>query len=127
MNTEGNNETTKGIDVEQHPVDTSVLSSAELKSLEDGLKGLWERVRRAGEMIVQLREEKVSLHARVQELETQVHGLDRELLKRDSQLKEIAAQKAVAESKEGFIVSNGEREALASRVKDLLARIDAYL
>lgn len=113
--------------MEQHPVDTSVLTSTELKSLEDGLKSLWERVRSAGEMIVRLREERVSLHARIQELETQVHGLDRELLKKDNQLKEVTAQKAVVETKEGFMMANGEREALASKVKDLLARIDAYL
>jgi chromosome segregation ATPase len=127
LNTAGNNETTKGLDVEQHPVETSVLTSTELKSLEDGLRTLWERVRHAGEVIVQLREERVSLHARVHELETQMRGLDRELLKRESQIKEITAQKVVVEPKEGFLMANGEREALVSRVKDLLARIDAYL
>ncbi len=127
MNTAANNYITKGLDVEQHPVEKSVLASSEVQSLEDGLKGLWERVRSAGEMVVQLREEKASLHARVQELESRLQGLDRELLKRENQLKEVTASKAAAESKEGFLVANGEREAFVSKVKDLLARIDAYL
>lgn len=127
MSTAGNNQITKGLDVEQHPVDKSVLASSEVKSLEDGLKGLWERVRSAGEIVVQLREEKINLYARVQELELQVQELGRELLKKENQLKEAFASKAAAETKEGFMMANGEREAFVSKVKELLARIDAYL
>ena len=127
MSTLDEHESAKGLNVEQYPVDASVLTTTELQSLETGLRTLWERVRQAGGMIAQLREEKTSLKNHVQGLEAQILGLDQELLKREGQIKELVARKVVLEPKEGFVLANGEREALTSRLKDLLARIDAYL
>lgn len=113
--------------MEHQPTDNPAPESAELQSLEAGLKKLWERVRQSGEAIVDLRQERSSMRGRIQELESQVRTLEQEIAKREVHIKDLAARHVEAQSREGFIVGNGEREAFMTRLKDLLARIDAYL
>lgn len=97
----------------------------QLAHIEESLKVLWEKVRRAGEVITQLREERQALQAQVGLLQQEVARLREELAQKDQQLQRLAA--GVQEAKNAAILSNGERAQLAARVKELLARIDAYL
>lgn len=97
----------------------------QLAHIEESLKVLWEKVRRAGEVIVQLREEKQALQAQVSVLQQEIARLREELAAKDQQLQRAAA--GVHEAKAAALISNGERAQLAAKVKELLARIDAYL
>ena len=47
--------------VEQAPVPTPAMQPADTRAIESALKGLWERVRLAGELVQQLREERQAL------------------------------------------------------------------
>jgi uncharacterized coiled-coil DUF342 family protein len=99
-------------------------AAGDVRSVESALQALWERVRRAGELIRQLREERRALLTQVEQLRTEVQHLQIELAHKDQLLGSIPA---AANSNAGKVFANGEREALAQKVKDLLARIDAYL
>jgi peptidoglycan hydrolase CwlO-like protein len=97
--------------------------SRDSKPLEDAFRGLWERVTRAGELIQNLREDRKALALQVEQLRNEIRTLQDELQKKDAQLRQT---KVDAESA-SVLLANGEREALAVRVKELLSRIDAYL
>jgi hypothetical protein len=88
--------------------------------LENGLRVLWEKVKRAGELIGSLREENGALRARCDQLEMELRKLQTELQKREQQTARVAHEA-------GTVISNGEKEALAARVKELLGKIEAYL
>jgi len=105
---------------------TTIPPPSDLRSVENSLRGLWDRVRQAGELISSLKEERGALQSQLQELEARVQHLTREVQQRDEALRFQAAEKRASEAN-GIMVANGEREAMAARLKDLLARIDAYL
>lgn len=95
----------------------------QLSVIESSIKELWEKVRLAGETIIRLREEKALLEEQNTHLEAEVSRLRSEVAAREQRLQSMAASQAKAAS----AISNGEREQLATKVKELLARIDAYL
>ena len=96
------------------------------RSLENSLKALWDRVRKASEVIAQLREDKRVLTSRVAELESQVRHVQAELARKTQAEAAGDSQGAGARRGSGAL-DNGEREALAGRLKDLLAKLDSYL
>lgn len=99
-------------------------ASGDVRSVENALKALWERVRRAGDLIQQLREERQALLTQVEQLRTEVQHLQNELSRKEQILVSMPSSR---EGDAARVFGNGEREALAQKVKDLLARIDAYL
>jgi len=113
--------------LEQDPVNNQVSSIGDVTSLEEGLQMLWERVRLAGEAVIRLKDERKSLQTHVTALEEQSRKLQAELQKKDEQLRALgAAQQQLQERGTGFL-SNGEREAMETRLRDLLSRLEAYL
>ncbi len=101
----------------------------QLANIESQIKTLWEKAQQAGELIARLRREKRELQAQNDQLEHDVVKLRTEMSARDQQIQKLTATQAFAanESKSTAILANGEREALTLKVKELLARIDAYL
>jgi len=111
--------------VDEHPVDISTALAGDARSLENGLKELWARVRRAAELIARLREEKRALEVKVGEMENELHRLQQEVSKRDQLIAKIKVEQGGA--KPAAVVADGDRDALAARVKELLVKLDAYL
>ena len=93
------------------------------RSVESALKTLWERVQGAGNLIQQLREERQALLSQVDQLRAEVQHLQQDLSRKEQLMKTMT----VSQGQSGAVFTNGEREVLARRVKDLLAKIDAYL
>jgi hypothetical protein len=102
---------------------TDAIAQGEPDGLESGLRGLWDRVKRAGELIAALREENAQLHVRAEQLERELRRVQVELQKKDHALLETEAGRAAGDA----VLSNGEREALIVRVRELLTRIEGYL
>lgn len=94
--------------------------------MESGLRSLWEKVKRAGELIGKLREENRSLHAKVDQLDAELRRVQSELQKRDQTIKELNLSQTTVKAS-GAVFPDGEREALVLRVRDLLSRIESYL
>lgn len=96
--------------------------------MDQALKGLWERVRRAGDIIQQLREERRALLSQVEQLRGDMQQLQEELARKDQMLRKAQSERAVpAAASEAVSLSNGDREAMARKVKELLHKLDAYL
>ena len=99
----------------------------QLANIESQVKALWEKAQQAGVLIARLREEKKALQADSEQLEQEVKKLRSDLMAREDQLQKLAAIQPGPEPKSTPTISNGEREQLTAKVKELLARIDAYL
>ena len=110
--------------MDQLSTEAAQTMHVDVKTVEVGLKVLWDRVRRASEVIAQLREEKVSLIAKAEQLQTEISMLQGEIARRDELVKTLtASQSAPGQA----LVANGEREVIALRVKELLAKLNSYL
>ncbi|MBI5470978.1 MAG: hypothetical protein HY961_01390 [Ignavibacteriae bacterium] len=95
----------------------------QLANIESQIKTLWEKAQQAGDVINRLREERHQLQTKVDQLEQELGRLRSELRTREQQVQNLSA----TESKGAPAFSNGEKEQLTAKVKELLARIDAYL
>lgn len=104
------------------------MSPQNVQAIESSLQLLWERAKKAGELIERLREEKRELQSRATELELQVQTLVDELAGKSETLKQLqGAVTRANEIRQDQVFENGEREVLTARLKELLAKIDAYL
>ena len=106
--------------VEPQTVDATSGMPGDAKPVETGLKSLWESVRRAADAIARLRDEK-------RELQTTVERMEKELLQLRQAVAQLRRQSAEQSSAGGPVVPAGERDQLAARVKELIAKLDAYL
>ena len=107
--------------------DVSVSSPAEGYTIELALKSLWDKVRRAAEVIARLRVENSQLQAAVAQMQRELLQLKEDLIKREQEIRKLSAEKAEIQSARTSGFSNGEREALSARVKELLGKIESYL
>lgn len=112
--------------VEQQNQDPGSGTSPELRAVEAGLKTLWEKARRTSDVIHGLRDEKRSLEGRIEELEREVTRLSQELRRREDALRMMETTGGDG-ARHGAVIGDGEREALAQRIKGLLEKLDAYL
>jgi len=113
--------------VEQNQIEMSSLVQPNAKGVEEGLQALWETARRATEEIARLRREKGILESRLEQLEGKVLEMRQELAKKDEVLRRMNEQQAKLEEMQGGIHVNGDQHVLSAKVKELLAKIDAYL
>jgi len=112
-----------GTRVEQSTGTMSTTLTGDGRSVETAIKTLWERVQGAAILIQQLREERQALLSQVDQLRAEMQQLQQDLSRKEQLMKTMT----VSQGQPGAVFANGEREALARRVKDLLAKIDAYL
>jgi Tfp pilus assembly protein FimV len=103
------------------------VTQGEARAVDALLKTLWEKARRAAETIAQLREDNRELQSRVEELTRQLYQVQHDLARKDQIISQQNADLAGASAKRPALFDNGERELLATKVKDLLAKIEAYL
>ena len=113
--------------MDQNSPEVGSPASGDLRTIEGSLKGLWERTRRAAELITELRGEKRVLQSRLEELERQVAMLQQELAKKEQLLRKVTAESGASAASRAALLAEGEREALAQRVKELLVKLAAYL
>jgi len=99
--------------VDPQAVDESPRAAGEVKPVDGSVRALWETARRAAEMIAGLRQERQALQAHVARLERELQQ---------------ARKQALEQTKEGGAsVAGGDRDLLAAKIKELIAKLDAYL
>lgn len=113
--------------MDQQPADISTPAYGDVKSLESNLKALWDRARKAAELITELRGENKVLRSRVEELESELSLVRQELSRKEQLIKRMTVEAGEAAPARGLVLSNGEREAVVERIKDLLLKLEAYL
>lgn len=107
--------------------DVSVAPPAETNTIEVALKALWDKVRRAAEVIARLRVENSQLQSTVARMQQETLQLKEDLGVREQEIKKLSAEKVEIQSARSSAFPNGEQEALSVRVKELLGKIESYL
>ena len=97
----------------------------EASSIDLALKGLWDKARRATEIIARLRVENSQLQSDMELLQQELGRLKNDLAAKEERIRKLDLEKVQAAQNSTF--SNGEREALSAKVKELLGKIDSYL
>jgi hypothetical protein len=113
--------------LEQHSTQADLSQERDAGSIEQLLKVLWEKARRASELITSLREERTRLQVKAEGLEKELTVVRQENSKKDDLIRKLKEEMASVQAGRNALLSNGEREGLRARVKDLLERIDSYL
>jgi len=98
--------------------------NGDAKSVEEGLQALWTVVRKAGEELHRLRQENHDLLAQLGSREEEIAGIRKEVHAQQELLRKIQEQQRLAEAN---VSLNGDKQLLTARVKELLAKLDAYL
>ena len=114
------------VSAEQQPANAATVQS-DVEAVEAALRGLWDRTRKAGELIAEVRGENASLRAQLDGLRKDLEGLRHELVRKDEALARLQAQRAGEEAQRGAALAEADRDVLAARVRDLIAKLDAYL
>lgn len=110
--------------MEEDAAESTQLLQGDVKTIEVWLKGLWDRAKKASELIAQLREEKAGLQGKVALLERDLAHVKDELLKHQELVQSLSDER---KQDHQTSLANGEREMLSSRVKELLAKLSDYI
>lgn len=109
--------------------DTETGVAVENRTLEAALKHLWEKARAAAGAIAELREENTRLRARLGELEDETLRLKSDSIRKEQEIKRLQAEHSqLADSLTGTSTfTNEEKEALKSKIKELISKINSHL
>jgi DNA repair exonuclease SbcCD ATPase subunit len=111
----------------EQEADIEVDSIRDFKGLEGIFKTLWDRVRKAAELIEHLKDENRALCSQNAQLEQQVASLKAELTEKEEALREINEQHQEVLSHSNNLFTVEEKEAVKSRIRELIARINSHL
>lgn len=101
-------------------METEVTGGRATDQVESSLQKLWEKARRLSEALLRVQKENQALRRRVEELETMEKRLANELRGREQELLKL-------QSNGSGMFTHEEKEALASKIKELIAKINARL
>ena len=109
-------------------MEKEVETATDSSTLEESIKGLWDKARTAGNLIVQLRDEKKSLGVRLQQVENELQSIKDALGNREQELKRLRAEYAQMVSSNGQnAFTENEKENLKNKIRDLIAKINSHL
>jgi chromosome segregation ATPase len=110
--------------VEENAAESMQVLQTDGKTIEVWLKGLWDKAKKASELISRLREEKAELQEKVVMLEQDLARVKEDLSKHQELVQSLSNQ---PKQEHHSALANGEREMLSSRVKELLAKLEEYI
>jgi chromosome segregation ATPase len=113
--------------VVHEPTEKNVATPVEPNSIEPALKTLWDKARRVAEVIARLKLENSELRASLSQVQDAVVQLRTELTRKEELITRLNSEKVAAPSTQDAFFSNGERQELSAKVKELLERIESYL
>jgi len=108
-------------------MDADTAEKKDLRQLEVSLQSLWEKARRVSDVIIQLKVENKELQSRISSLELKERRWTEELRQREQELEEVRMQLAHEQSNGSSLFTKEESEALKSRLKELIVKINSRL
>ena len=108
-------------------IDAETAEKKDLRQLEGSLQSLWEKARLVSDLILRLKAENKELQGRLSSLELKERRWAEELRQREQEMEEVRAQLAHEQSNGHSLFSKEESEALKSRLKELIVRINSRL
>lgn len=103
-------------------------SESSIGHLEEAFKKLWERITLASELIKKLQQEKNELRERIKILEDESNMLRNSIILKDQEIKRKKTEITQSSQTNGTIcLTNEEKDALKSRIRDLISKINYHL
>ncbi len=110
----------------EQQTELEVGSIRDSRGLEGVFRTLWERVKKAAELIEHLKEENRTLRSNTAQLEEQLSNLKNELMTKEGALREMNEERLQVLSSGDSLFSEQEREALKQRIRELIASINSH-
>lgn len=109
-------------------IGTEIKVAVEQRELENEINGLWEKIKKASELIFLLREENQQLKEKNSELENKLKELTEKLTSKEQELGKIKSEYArIVNTAVGDSFTPQEKEALRKRITELIAKINSHL
>jgi len=108
--------------VDQNPAEAKQVLQTDIPAVDAWLKNVWDRAKKAAELISRLREEKAELQARVSSMEEELLRLKQETARLEEAMKSTPPVQG-----DHVFLSNGEKEQLGAKVRELLAKLEGYV
>jgi hypothetical protein len=126
-------------------IDAETAEKKDLRQLEESLQSLWEKARLVSDLLLRLKTENKELQSRIssleikerrcteelrqreQEVELKERRCTEELRQREQEIAEVRAQLTHAQLNGNSLFSKEESEALKSRLKELIVKINSRL
>ena len=108
-------------------LDAEAANKNDLRQLEESLQKLWEKARLVSDSLIRLKTENQELKGRIASLESKEHRWTEELQRSERDLAKIREQLAQAQSNGSNLFSKEEAEALRTRLRDLIGKINSRL
>lgn len=111
----------------EQQAEIEVGSNRDSKGLEGIFRTLWDHVRKAAEVIDHLKDENRTLRSNNGQLEEQVGSLRTKLVEKEEALRQVKEQNLQVLNHSNNMLSEEEKQALKSRIKELITRIDSHI
>ena len=108
-------------------MDAETAEKKDLRQLEESLQFLWEKARRVSEALLRLKAENKELQSKLLSLESKERRWAEEIRQHEREMEEVRAQLAQAPSNGSGLISKEDSEALKSRLKELILKINSRL
>lgn len=110
-------------------VETEVQTHGDSRLLESSFKQLWDKIRAATERISQLREMSQKYQSQVERLEGEILRMRSGMNQKEQEMKRLKLDHAELTGSLGNndVLTLQEKEALKSKIKDLIAKINSHL
>jgi chromosome segregation ATPase len=108
-------------------IDAETAEKKDLRRLEESLQSLWEKARLVSGLLLRLKTENKELQSKLSSLELKERRWAEELRQREQEMEEVRVQLAHAQSNGSSLFSKEESEALKSRLKELIVKINSRL
>lgn len=109
-------------------IGTEIKNTVEQRELENEINTLWEKIKKASELIFFLREENQQLKEKNNELEKKVQELLEKLATKEQELGKIKSEYSrLINTTVGENFTPQEKEALRKRITELIAKINSHL
>lgn len=108
-------------------IDAETAEKKDLRQLEESLQSLWEKARLVSDLILRLKAENKELQGRLSSLELKERRWTEEIRQREQEMEDVRAQLVHAQSNGSSLFSKEESEALKSRLKELIVKINSRI
>jgi predicted nucleic acid-binding Zn-ribbon protein len=108
-------------------IDAEMTGKKDLRQLEESLQSLWEKARLVSDLLLRLKTENKELQSKLSGLELKERRWTEEIRQREQEMEEVRARLAHAQSNGKSLFSKEESEALKSRLKELIVKINSRL
>jgi predicted nucleic acid-binding Zn-ribbon protein len=108
-------------------IDAEMTEKKDLRQLEESLQSLWEKARLVSDLLLRLKAENKELKSKLSSLELKERRWAEEIRQREQEMEEVCARLTHEQSNGKSLFSKEESEALKSRLKELIVKINSRL